>query len=120
MNFARLLLTASLAWAALLVPQGSALAQAKEQFFPLIVYRTGPYAPNGTPLANGKLDYLKLINARDGGVNGVKLTYEECETAYATDRGVECYERLKSRRGVALFEPQTTGINFRLTEQAAS
>ncbi len=96
----------------------SAFAQAKEQFFPLIVYRTGPYAPNGTPLANGKLDYLKLVNARDGGVNGVKLTYEECETAYATDRGVECYERLKGRPGVALFEPQTTGITFALTEKA--
>ena len=27
----------------------AAFAQAKEQFFPLLVYRTGPYAPNGTP-----------------------------------------------------------------------
>ena len=34
-----------------------------------------------------------LINARDGGINGVKITFEECETGYATDRGVECYER---------------------------
>ncbi|RYG07707.1 MAG: ABC transporter permease, partial [Burkholderiales bacterium] len=66
-----------------------AYAQAKEQFFPLLSYRTGPYAPNGTPWANGKQDYLKLINARDGGINGVKLTYEECETGYATDKGVE-------------------------------
>ena len=32
----------------------SAIAQAKEQFFPLLSYRTGPYAPNGVPLANGK------------------------------------------------------------------
>jgi branched-chain amino acid transport system substrate-binding protein len=95
----------------------SAFAQAKEQFFPLLSYRTGPYAPNGTPWANGKQDYLKLINARDGGINGVKLTYEECETGYATDRGVECYERLKSRPGVALFDPQATGITFALTEK---
>ena len=36
-----------------------------------------------------------MINARDGGINGVKITFEECETGYATDRGVECYERLK-------------------------
>jgi branched-chain amino acid transport system substrate-binding protein len=92
-------------------------AQAKEQFFPLLSYRTGPYAPNGIPWANGKQDYLKLINARDGGINGVKLTYEECETGYATDRGVECYERLKSRPGVALFDPQATGITFALTEK---
>ncbi|PLC07205.1 ABC transporter permease [Variovorax sp. RO1] len=92
-------------------------AQAKEQFFPLLVYRTGPYAPNGTPLANGKQDYIRLVNARDGGVNGVKLTYEECETGYATDKGVECYERLKGRPGVALFEPQTTGVTFALTDK---
>jgi branched-chain amino acid transport system substrate-binding protein len=94
-----------------------AFAQAKEQFFPLLSYRTGPYAPNGTPWANGKQDYIKMINARDGGINGVKLTFEECETGYATDRGVECYERLKGRPGVALFDPQATGITFALTEK---
>ena len=97
---------------------GTALAQAKEQFFPLLSYRTGAYGPNGTPWANGKQDYLKLINARDGGINGVKLTFEECETGYATDRGVECYERLKSRPGVSLFDPQSTGITFALTDKA--
>ncbi|HSW19876.1 MAG TPA: ABC transporter substrate-binding protein [Ramlibacter sp.] len=96
----------------------AAMAQAKEQFFPLLSYRTGPYGPNGTPWANGKQDYLKMINARDGGVNGVKLTWEECETGYATDRGVECYERLKSRPGVTLFDPQSTGITFALTDKA--
>ena len=95
------------------------LAQAKEQFFPLLSYRTGPYAPNGTPWANGKQDYLKMINARDGGINGVKLTWEECETGYATDRGVECYERLKGRPGVTLFDPQATGITFALTDKVA-
>ena len=97
----------------------SALAQAKEQFFPLLAYRTGAYAPNGTPWANGKQDYLKMINARDGGINGVKLTFEECETSYATDKGVECYERLKGRAGLALFDPQATGITFALTDKVA-
>ena len=96
----------------------SAFAQAKEQFFPLLSYRTGPYAPNGTPWANGKQDYLKMINARDGGINGVKLTWEECETGYATDRGVECYERLKSKPGITYIDPQATGITFALTEKA--
>jgi branched-chain amino acid transport system substrate-binding protein len=94
-------------------------AQAKEQYFPLLAYRTGPYAPNGTPWANGKVDYIKMINARDGGINGVKITYEECETGYATDRGVECYERLKGKNGGAtLIDPQATGITFALTEKA--
>ena len=116
-TFKGLLLGATLATTALTAPS-AAMAQAKEQFFPLLVYRTGAYAPNGTPWANGKQDYLKMINARDGGVNGVKLTFEECEYGYATDRGVECYERLKGRPGVALFEPQSTGVTFALTEKA--
>jgi len=94
----------------------AAVAQAKEQFFPLLVYRTGPYSPNGTPWANGKQDYIKLINARDGGINGVKLTFEECETGYATDKGVECYERLKGK-GASVFDPQATGITFALTDK---
>src|SRR6195952_5974492 len=115
-SFTRLLLGAALAASALVASTG-ALAQAKEQFFPLLVYRSGAYAPNGTPWANGKQDYIKMINARDGGVNGVKLTFEECETGYATDKGVECYERLKGRPGVTLFEPQATGITFALTDK---
>ncbi len=117
MTLRKFVLNASLLATAAL-SAGAAMAQAKEQFFPLLSYRTGAYAPNGIPWANGKQDYLKLINARDGGVNGVKLTFEECETNYATDRGVECYERLKSRPGVALFDPQSTGITFALTDKA--
>src|ERR1700675_383045 len=98
-----------------------AQAQAKEQFFPVLPYRTGAYAPNGVPWANGYVDYLKLVNARDGGINGVKITYEECETGYATDRGVECYERLKGKgpTGATLFQPLSTGITFAITDKAA-
>ena len=95
---------------------GNAQAQAKEQFFPVLVYRTGAYAPNGVPWANGYVDYLKLVNQR-GGINGVKVTFEECETGYATDRGVECYERLKGK-GATVFQPLSTGITFALTEKA--
>jgi len=95
---------------------GNAYAQAKEQFFPVLVYRTGAYAPNGVPWANGYVDYLKLVNAR-GGINGVKVSFEECETGYATDRGVECYERLKGK-GATVFQPLSTGITFALTEKA--
>ena len=109
----------SVASVAGLVASPSALAQAKEQFFPVLVYRTGAYAPNGVPWANGYVDYLKLVNAQ-GGINGVKISFEECETGYATDRGVECYERLKSKPGVALFDPQATGITFALTEKVVN
>jgi branched-chain amino acid transport system substrate-binding protein len=109
------LATITLALAAL-AAAGTAFAQAKEQFFPVLVYRTGAYAPNGVPFANGYVDYLKLVNAQ-GGINGVKLTFEECETGYATDKGVECYERLKGK-GATVFQPLSTGITFALTEKA--
>lgn len=94
------------------------MAAEKEQFMPVLPYRTGAYAPNGVPWANGYSDYLKLINARDGGINGVKVTSEECDTGYATDRGVECYERLKGKANGAIFQPLSTGITFALTEKA--
>ena len=98
----------------------SAFAQAKEQFFPSLTGRTGPVAPNATPFANGFADYMKLVNVR-GGINGVKTLVEECETAYDTARGVECYERLKGKHGGAtVFQPLSTGITFALTEKVAA
>src|SRR5215211_129343 len=56
------------ALAVLAATAGGALAQ-NEQFFPALVYRSGAYAPNGIPFANGYADYLKLVNERDGGIN---------------------------------------------------
>ncbi len=120
MKFKNLALGAAVAAAAAstLLTSTLAFAQAKEQFFPALVFRTGAYAPNGVPFANGYVDYFKLVNAR-GGMNGVKLIWEECETGYATDRGVECYERLKGKHGGAtVFQPLSTGITFALTEKA--
>src|ERR1700752_5377523 len=110
-----ILAAAMLSGAALAAP---AAAQ-NEQFIPILSYRTGAYAVNGVPYANGVADYYNLINERDGGINGVKLLVEECETGYATDKGVECYERLKSKgpTGAAFINPLSTGITFALTEK---
>ena len=100
---------------------GSAFAQS-EQFVPRLVYRTGPYAPNGIPFADGYADYLDMIDARDGGIGGVKITYEECETGYNNDKGVECYERLKNKgpTGASLVDPLSTGITYALIERATA
>ena len=51
--------------------------------------------------------YLTLLNERDGGINGVPLVWEECETVWDVPRGVECYERLKTKgpTGAAVFHP---------------
>src|SRR6185503_8274155 len=65
-------------------------ASAQESIYvPLFTYRTGPFAGSGIPIANGKHDYLDMLNARDGGIGGVKLVVEECETGYDTKKGVE-------------------------------
>jgi len=92
------------------------LAQSKDQFVPVLSYRTGPYAPNGTQWANGFVDYLKLVNTK-GGLNGVKISFEECETGYDTARSVECYERLKSKNP-SFVQPLSTGATFAITEKA--
>lgn len=95
------------------------LAQ-NEQFIPMLVYRTGPYAPSGIPVANGFRDYYTLINNRDGGINGVKISFEECETQYNTKLGVECYEKLKNNgpTGASLVNPYSTGITYQLIPKA--
>ena len=95
-------------------------AAADEQFIGLPSYRVGPYGSNGTSLYGGWIDYMAMLNARDGGVNGVKLTWEECETEYNNARGVECYERLKKKgpTGNTVFMPVSTGITYSVLEKA--
>ena len=114
---ARTLLTMALAAAVAAGPAVTTALAAGEMFVPLLVYRTGPYAPNGIPLANGFNDYFNLINDRDGGVNGVRIAFEECETQYDTKQGVECYERLKGKSPV-LVNPFSTGITYQLIPKA--
>src|SRR5688572_19075314 len=52
---------------------GEAPSTGNEQYFPLQSYRVGPYAAGGTGFFGGFIDYLQLVNTRDGGVGGVKL-----------------------------------------------
>lgn len=94
-------------------------AQAEDSIFvPLFTYRTGPFAGSGTPIANGMHDYLTMLNERDGGIGGVKLVVEECETGYDTKKGLECYESVKPKKPV-LVNPWSTGITLPLIPKAA-
>jgi len=95
---------------------GAGVASAEEQYFPLQSYRVGPYAAGGTGFFGGFIDYLNLINIRDGGVNGVKLTWDECETEYEVERGVECYKRQKDHPGVAAWNPLSVGIAYAMID----
>ena len=92
-----------------------------ELVFPSLSYRTGPYAPNGIPFADGYADYLTLINERDGGIGGVKIDNPECETGYNTEKGVECYESTKGiGSGALIYQPLSTGITYQLIPKATA
>lgn len=117
MKFARKLASSLFAVSMAIASPTAVHAQAPEQFIPLLSFRVGPFAGNGTSMFGGMIDYLNLVNSK-GGINGVKVSYEECETEYNTSRGVECYERLKSRRGGAsLVETGSTGIAYALLDR---
>jgi branched-chain amino acid transport system substrate-binding protein len=87
-------------------------------YIPLFTYRTGPFSVGGIPIANGMHDYFTMLNERDGGIGGVKLALEECETGYDTKRGVECYESVKSKNPTVIT-PYSTGITLQLIPKAA-
>lgn len=114
-------LLATAACGALAASMGAGAA-ANEQFIPLAIYRTGPMATSGIPIWSGFIDYMDMTNKRDGGINGVKLVWEECETEYKTDRGIECYERLKKKgpTGATTFMPGSTAISYAVLERAAA
>jgi len=109
---------AALLGAAAFAVAGTAYSQ-NEQFIPMNGYWVGPYAAGGSGIFGGFIDYVNMVNARDGGVNGVKLTYEKCETEYNNARGVECYERTKKRgpTGASLVHPLSTGITYSLIDK---
>jgi branched-chain amino acid transport system substrate-binding protein len=87
--------------------------------FPSLSYRTGPYAANGIPFADGYADYFTLLNERDGGIGGVKTRLVECETGYNTEKGVECYEATKGE-GSLVYQPLSTGITYQLIPKATA
>jgi len=95
----------------------TAPAFADELFMPSLTYRTGPFAGGGTPFADGYADYFNMLNERDGGINGAKIVVEECETAYNTQKGVECYEATKDK-GALVYNPLSTGITLALIPKA--
>ncbi len=100
------------------IPAVAPASAADGIYVPLLTYRTGPFGGSGTPIANGMADYLLMLNERDGGIGGVKLIVEECETGYDTKKGVECYEQVKAKNPVAI-NPYSTGITLQIIPKAA-
>jgi branched-chain amino acid transport system substrate-binding protein len=98
----------------------TAVVSAGEQFLPVLTIREGALKAVGIPRADGFIAYVTLLNARNGGINGVPLVWEECETVYDVSRGIECYERLKAKgpTGAAVVHPRGTPMTYALTERA--
>ena len=118
-KFSRLLATSAIAATTVLTSTLSSIASAQEQYVPILSYRVGAYAAGGSGFFGGVIDYFNLVNMT-GGINGVKLKWEECETEYNAARGVECYERLKKNSGGAsLVEPLGTGIAYGVLDRVA-
>src|SRR5438105_15780311 len=95
---------AALAIVGLLAPARP--GSAEDVTLPLMIYRTGPFAPGGSGIGGGMEDYLALVNAK-GGLDGITFTAEQCETAYDNDRGVERHARYKHRP--VCYSPLWTG-----------
>ncbi len=120
--------TIALLLAGLAGPAGAQAGAAGAQFIPVFTARevvgptgavTAPFPP-GIQSPAGLIDYLQMLNQRDGGINGVRLTWEECETGLDAGRGVACFERLKGRgeRGAALMFPLSSAVSYAITERA--
>merc|ERR1712225_219954 len=81
---------------------------AEKQYFPVASSRVGPYSAMGTGYYGAQIDYLNYVNMT-GGVNGVMLTWQECETEYNAVKTVECYQRLLEKDGQRIVVFDTLG-----------
>ncbi|MFZ5749767.1 MAG: ABC transporter substrate-binding protein [Pseudomonadota bacterium] len=111
--------TSFAALAAAAIAATTAAPALADLMIPNLSYRTGPYAPGGIPYADGFNDYFTLLNERDGGIGGEKVKVVECETAYNTEKGVECYEATKGQ-GALVYNPLSTGITYQLIPKVSA
>ncbi len=98
----------------------TAVGAAGAQFIPILGFREGALRALGIPQADGLIAYLTLLNERDGGIHGVPVVWEECETVYDVSRGIECYERLKAKKPTeaAVMQVFGTPLTYALIERA--
>lgn len=105
---------AAAAGIALIAPLASAQTYKGEIIHPMMVTRTGPFATASTGVIAGQQDYITLVNMK-GGVEGYKITWDECEFEYKVPRALECYDRYKGKWLVVY--PNSTPAIFALQER---
>ena len=119
----KLLVAALLAGSTLMSSLPYAVAAEVTQYVPLPTYRVGPYASSGEIWWAGTRDYFRYINEVEGGIDGIKIDYEEFETEWSPDRTVEVYERVKAGKNgspLAFFFTHGTPATYALLEKAAA
>jgi branched-chain amino acid transport system substrate-binding protein len=118
-----LLIAALMSGVAFAVLPGTRAQAETSQYVPLPTYRVGAYASSGELWWAGEKDYFRYINEVEGGVDGVKINYEEFETEWSPDRTVEVYERVKGGKDgspLAFFFTHGTPATYALLEKAAA
>ena len=78
-----------------------------------------PTQTGGSGYFGGIIDYYTLINMTQGGIGGKTIIWNECETEYNQQKGVECYHRMKEYQGkqALFFDPLSVGISSALISQ---
>lgn len=79
-------------------------ARAQQTYYLPLPISDTDFSPVSGGYFGGVRDYLTLLNERDGGIDGVRLVWDECETEYDPALGLECYDlQQKNERGEALY-----------------
>ena len=58
-------------------------------FHPLCTFRVGALCVERHSVWAGEIDYFRYINEVEGGINGIKLVWDECETNWEVEKGVD-------------------------------
>jgi branched-chain amino acid transport system substrate-binding protein len=70
---------------------------------------TGPFAPSGTPIADGERDCVRYFNEKLGGLNGHKVKLIGIDTSYNMDREIAAYKRFRDEENVLFMTNVSSG-----------
>ena len=70
---------------------------------------TGPFAPSGTPIADGERDYVRYVNEKLGGINGHEVKLIGVDTSYNMDREIAAYKKFKDVDNVLFMTNVSSG-----------
>jgi branched-chain amino acid transport system substrate-binding protein len=66
--------------------------------------------PAAASVADGVRDYIAMIDARDGGVNGIAVDYRECDSGDSAEKSVQCLDDAKASAIAVVAWSATTAM----------